>query len=405
MWRAWTAEAAAWDAEQQERKDAAWEACTTPAERATKDLDRFLTHYFLTDGRPDPSKTPEPLALTGFEDRFALHDKARKIPGLETCSGGEGKTRTICIGWGYSVQALALKMNVESRRRKKEQEDALWDAAMEEHRELAAATRKQGGPKVVGLSPEPPNLQKCKGSYIIRCERVAQSYPSRDLFTLDVGFGRGPNPRVLSGALEFSFFQGTMLLALEQDRRRLDQFSGVRKRVRDKFQDADSEEEGSVEEESEEEGSEEEGSEEGHSEDDDSGEEDDEEDDTEGEDCEEVVDKHNHAQPTRKRKAPPHISSPGRPTKKIKSAAQRISILLRGRETGMGEIQPDPEAGYLEFIDELFTHFRGKVDLPYIGRAVEIEGFKIAPRAKQSAEPWDNFSEDAYEHARVARWR
>jgi hypothetical protein len=108
---------------------------------------------------------------------------------------------------------------------------------------------------------------------------------------------------------------------------------------------------------------------------------------------------------TRKRKAPWPVMTNENPKKRTKPAVQRISILLRGRETGMGEIPPEPQAGYLEFVDDLFSHFKGKVDLPYIGSAVEIEGFKIAPRAKRAAEPWENFSEKAYEYARVARWR
>jgi hypothetical protein len=65
--RDWAARAAAWDAEQQRQKDAAWEKCVTPGERAAHDLDRFVAHYFLgADGRPDRSKTREPLALYGI---------------------------------------------------------------------------------------------------------------------------------------------------------------------------------------------------------------------------------------------------------------------------------------------------------------------------------------------------
>ncbi|KAK4234166.1 hypothetical protein C8A03DRAFT_18879 [Achaetomium macrosporum] len=394
--RDWAARAAAWEAEQQEWKDAAWEKCSTPAERATQDLDRFLSYYFLTDGRPDPSKTKEPLALYGFEDRFALHRKAERILGLETVSGGEGEMRTICIGWDRTaVWRLAQQIDSRSWERQKEKERALWDDAMEEHRRLVEETRQQGGPKVVRLSPEPHNLQKCKGSYIIRCERVAEEYPSQSLFTLDVGRGRGPNPRVLDGALGFSFFQGTMLLALEQDREWLDEFVGD---SGSKGEEDDEEEEAPSEDDDHDEPDYQDG-------DTDNDDEVDEESDDGGDEEGDEADERSHVGSTKKRKTAWSGMAHERPKKKAKSAARRLSILLRGRETGMGEILPEPEGGYLEFLDDMFTHFKGKVDLPYVGKAVEIEGFKVALRAKRAAEPWENFSEDAYEYARVARWR
>lgn len=262
---------------------------------------------------------------------------------------------------------------------------------MDEHRQLVETTRRQEGPKVVALSPQTPNLQKCKGSYLIRCEQLAREYSSETFFTLDVGFGRGPNPRVLAGALDLSVFDGTMLLVLEHDRHRLDEFavdnaagSGGDTDDSDESNDDEDNEDRKVDEDEEDE------------EDYEDDESDDNEEDDEGDDG-------NYSRSARKRKTAP-VPSSNPPRKKAKSADRHFSVLLRGRESGTGEIMPDSQAGFLEFSDDLFAHFTGKIDMSYLGKAVKIEGFKVASRAKDRLSH-GRTSQRLHEYARVARWR
>ncbi|KAK1752203.1 hypothetical protein QBC47DRAFT_390000 [Echria macrotheca] len=375
---AWLIKVSDWEAEQQRqqdkerrRKDEAWNNCKTPGARAAHDLDRFMEHYFLTNGEPDPSKTTEAIALHGFSDRATLHERAGRIPGLETVSGGVGyHNRVLCIGWNRSdVFALARSIDAQAREAERKEVDkeveSKWQDAMKDHQALVKATKKDGGPKTVLLSPEPANLQKSKGSYVIQCDQVRDEWDSRHLFTLDISRAGAPRiPKILAGALQLSWFEGTMLVSLEENRGFLDDFVSQAD-DEDKYDDDD---------------------------DDDDDEDDDEDDDKEEEEV----------GSSKKRKAP--TTKPrGRP-KKQKLSGQRFAIAMRGRDTGTGEIQTGPYLGYLEFTDKFFTHFKGKVDLPAVSGDVEFEGFKVSAVANQRAEPWENFSPAAYEYANKARW-
>lgn len=357
--RSWDQAVADWETRKKTQADEAWAKCSTPAEQAEQDLNRFVAHYFLTDGAPDPAKTPEPMALYGFGNRSQLHAAAERIRGLETTSGGEGDTRTICIGWDRSaVWRLAGEVGSESRRRETSKADEKWAARMKDHERLVQQVRNAGPyvhPKNV---IEPPALRKSRGSYIIRCEQVAGEWPSPLPFTLDVM--SGPAFFVAAGHLDLGFFEGTMLFSLDDDR------------LENYITGEDSEDE---------------------------------------DDSEEVDDDFDQDVGSKRKSAPSKAKSApakrprGRPPKKGKTPAHRVFIRLRGRETGEGEIQPDPRDGYLDFSDEYFTKFSGQVDLPYLSGTVKLEGFKVSTSAQRRYSPWSSFSEAAYERARVSRWR
>jgi len=203
------------------------------------------------------------------------------------------------------------------------------------------------------FSPEPQDLQKIKGSYVIHCDRVQKQWPSRHLFTLDIGRTGAPRqPKIVAGVLKLSYFEGTMLVALEEHKNELDEFAPPG---------------------------------DGH-------------DEEEGEDVEDE----DEAGHSRKRKTP--VTKARGRAKKARPSPRRFSIIFRGRETGTGKINTAIIVGYLEFADKFYTHFKGKVDLPYMHKGVDIGGFKVAADAKRGAEPWDGFSEAAYSHAANSRW-
>lgn len=351
--KAWDQAVDNWNTEMKAKRDTAWSKCSSPAEQAEQDLQRFMGHYFLTNGVPDPAKCPKPMALYGFDCRSQLHQAAERVPGLETCSGGDGDMRTICIGWDRAaVWNLAREVGLESRRRKAKTADQLWSTAMEDHERLVQQVQNEG-PHVNPKSIEPPGLQKSRGSYVIRCKEVAGEWPSPSLFTLDVD--RGVGPFIAAGHLDLGYFQGTMLIALNETT--IETYI-----LEDESQESDAEEE---------------------------------------------VELHaNEGLGSRRKKAQSTQNKTpyGRPPKKNRPPAHRLFIRLRGRETGEGEIQSNPRSGYLEFSDEQFTKFAGEIDLPYLSGSAKLEGFKISTSAKRRYDSWDSYSEAAHEKARVTRW-
>jgi hypothetical protein len=65
-------------------KEEAWQNCTTPVERALQDPERFVNFHFLTNGRPDRTKTTEPFALYGYgsSNHYKILNRAEHITGL-----------------------------------------------------------------------------------------------------------------------------------------------------------------------------------------------------------------------------------------------------------------------------------------------------------------------------------
>ncbi|ETS79927.1 hypothetical protein PFICI_07456 [Pestalotiopsis fici W106-1] len=465
--KAWDQEVEDWEAEQESKENQAWFKYSNPAERAKQDLHRFMEHYFLTNGRPDESKTPEPMALYGYDDRHLLRAAAERVPGLETWSGGTGSMRTICIGWNRSaVISLARHVDRQSSRQEAERSDNLWLTAMKDHDRLVQQVRKEG-PRVQTRSIEPPTLQKCRGSYVIRCEEVSGQWPSMAPFTLDVS--RGVAPSISAGRLDMGYFDGTMLIALSNDRledyiqaqdesdtedddsdghrysdsgsdSHIDGDSNHRRSDSDSHSDAassdshgrrdnnnnnshrdsdsDSRSDSNRQSYSSDSDSQNDSNRrsysDSHSDDDDERRTEDydrySDSDSDDDHKEEETKSYNRLGSKRKRgptRAEPTHSKRhrGRSPKETKAPAHRVFIRLRGRETGEGEIQPDPVSGHLDFSDENFTRFVGMIDLPLLCGSVKLEGFKVSATARHRYEPWSTFSEAAYEDARVARWR
>lgn len=351
----WRSELDEWMAAESQKEEERWAACSTPGEQASENIDKFISLYFLNDqGEPDSTKVAEPMALHGFANRAQLREKADSITGLETRSGGEGSSRTICIGWDReAVRNLASRLDYEARLEQEKEKGEKLDRAMKEHNRLAELVNRNG-PNVNPKSMQPARMQKCKGSYLIECEAAARKWRSRHLLTLDVA--NGPDavktgPFITMGWLSMNSFEGTMLLSLDQERLVTYVQSS---------EDEVSEDSGDSE--------------------------------VSEDETREATTKNNVTQ-GKKRKAPSNSAERGPPAKKgRKDPPRRIHLRLRGRETGEGTILHEPRAGYIEFTDDCFTHFKGVVDLPYLGPEVAFEGFKVSHVARKQPEPWNNFS-------------
>ncbi|KAK8189227.1 hypothetical protein IWZ00DRAFT_509745 [Phyllosticta capitalensis] len=221
-YRKWKGEDSDWGKRKKQEADEAFLRCETPGEKATHDLERFINYFFLTDGKPDKSKTPKPLALYGFRNRWPLHDKAGRIPGLETRSGGrDEKDRVLCIGWDRdAVWRLAGEIDEKASEAQAKIEEAEWEEVMEAHREyVAEAGRGKKGKKgsAANKKSTPFKLDSCVGAYAVKCDEVAGgwSHINGNDFILDIDTDRDG---ILIAAFDFGIFEGTMLLSLSEDK-------------------------------------------------------------------------------------------------------------------------------------------------------------------------------------------
>ncbi|KAF3016405.1 hypothetical protein E8E14_001747 [Neopestalotiopsis sp. 37M] len=272
--------------------------------------------------------------------------------------------------WDRAVDDWTIRM--DSSHREASKTDRSWSAAMRDHDRLVQQVQRDG-PRVHRNSIEPITLQKCRGSYVIRCHQVSKEWPSMALFTLDVS--RGVAPTISAGNLDLGYFEGTMLIALSEDT--LEDYMKDQSESESDTEENDDESDRS----------------------------------SDSDDHDEEEPQSYRGLGSKRKQFPTKAESSNikrqcdRPIKTARTSVRRVFVRLRGRETGEGEIQPDPVSGYLDFSNEDFTKFVGMIDLPYLSGSVKLEGFKVSTTAKRQYESWSSFSEAEYERARVARWR
>ncbi|KAF5009870.1 hypothetical protein FDECE_3943 [Fusarium decemcellulare] len=346
----WAIDVQEWEAAKQEALNK-----KSPGEKANMDINWFMDYYFLTDGKPDRRKTPEPLALYGYSDIgrniCAVVDK---VPSLAWAKGGTKFKTTICIGWDYkAVQTLASKVTAEAWDAKREQEQLNWQDAMEDHHWYLATRTGTERPQTSF------DLGQCRGSYAVKSDTLSRAWEEfneecfsaapRPPFTLDIRDSKVTG--ILLAAVKFATFTGAMILS--DSKRKLRNFLRARHES-DGYSDFDYDgEEGSGYEEDEEDDESDEIDDDGdHEEDDDRVETDHDDDD---EDWESV--------PPRKRQK---ITQP---------ASRRVFFRIRGWESG--EYYSDPSPGYLDFSNDGYASFCGQCDLPTESK-VDLKGYKVS---------------------------
>ncbi|SPN98448.1 uncharacterized protein DNG_01492 [Cephalotrichum gorgonifer] len=347
----------AWDAEQKAIEDVAWSKRETPTERAEMDPERFISYYFLgDDGKPDPSKTKEPIALSVTEPYsplgWELSREVTKIPGLHHRRGGSylDYPATIYVGWDKDeVDGLAQKATEEADRQRKAELEGRWEATSEKHLQLIEKV-KRDGLFVDPTSKVHVDPHKFVGSYVVRCKEIEKQWPPTENLTLDVILGSRNN--ILEAAMNLSMLEGTMLLALSEST--LDAVAPSEE-YPEYSEDDDDDEAGDGEQET-------------------------------------------GSISSRKRGAPATDTTSGPPSKKAKADVPEGRVFLRvtGRETGEGEVFSFPERGHLDFTDDTYTTFTGEVNLPHVGDKIPIEGRKVDAAPKRQPEPWITFSGGRY---------
>ncbi|KAF4955686.1 hypothetical protein FGADI_4379 [Fusarium gaditjirri] len=363
LYKKWEKDVREWDINDRQRRLVEFDSCETPGQKASYDLHLFLSHYFTTDGQPDQRKTPEPLSLEGFCQRYQLEEMVRRIPGLCTAAGGSGNHKTICIGWNKSAVAL-LAADITSRALDAEKHEAemRWEKAMDQHRQFVS-TLKTPAPSQDRKGKKVFDLELCQGSYVIKCDPVTSGwqYLNSHILTMNIFAGK---KSTLRATYDFGIIEGTMHLSNEDD---------FLVDLTDDRDDDDSQTDDIAESEDESE----------------------EKEITNGR-------KRSLAQDLKnKRKSRPHKKRRLAP-----SLSRRVFYRLRGQETGEGQVLPDPEPGQIDFLDDNCTKFSGLAyRFPYVGSNVEFSGYKISNTPKGFEKSWDDYSEGAYDRARMGRWR
>jgi hypothetical protein len=333
-----------------------------PTAEANFDLDRFLAKYFLDglNGKPAPHKTPDPITLFPFfEHRDQLGAAVMLIPGLYVNdTNGEYRMKTI-IGWDIDKirsRVRHIEEEVAKERAKKAAEaraerEREWQQTLQRHHEYVRRHR---------VPDSPLKLDDLTGSYIVRCDKIAEGYTPKKVMTLDIVKPR--NSLSTEAAFYFGIVEGTMLLAMSEDSLEM-----LRQDV-----EVDSDE------------------------------------DT-NQDSDDLRTGVHGNSGSRKRMAKGTCAAPGSTKRKLGATlkANRIYLQWAGRETGEGEIQLDTNnehTGYLDF-DESKLSAQAVFSYPTtLSRDVQFSIFKVADQPLKVPEPWSRFSEKQYNYESTARW-
>lgn len=353
--------------ELREQMHTEWLNKLTP-EQLSSYPDWVMERYFLSSGRLDHTKTTTvvgiPLPRESSYRVSQIHEAASKVTGLYQATSLGPKTQTIFMGWdsvavGRAAKSHAAKETKELHVAEKEQEDE----RTEMHTDYLNTLKRKKGPRT--CSPV--------GSYIIDCKQIEGEWPDRaGNLSLDIRQTKEPN--VFEASFDFGVLEGVMIISAEKNA--LEQYCSQldREAQSDGDEGADWSEE-------------------------------------EDEDREKIeVDDEvaNNRKPTAgsKRRAealPGHGPPPKKP--KARAAQPRTYLLkLKCRETGESVIQSTEERGTIKFKDEKLASFIGNANLPCVGQGVPFTARKISDTPACPGNSWADYSERAYEYARVRRW-
>ncbi|KAH0548642.1 hypothetical protein GP486_007814 [Trichoglossum hirsutum] len=328
-----------------------------PTSEANFDVDRFLAKYFLDglNGKPARRKTPNPITLHSFSgNRDGLRAAVELIPGLHIGEAYGSHEISTIIGWdNKKVQSRVRRVKEEIKEKVRSEREQQWQQTLQPHREYVTRHR---------TSTRPLCLSDITGSYIVRCDKLAEEYTPDAEMTLDIV--KPDNPLGTKAAFFFGAAQGTMLLATSEGSLQV-----FRQQVEAEDRDQDS---------------------------DDSS-----------------MGDHDDSPPTKGKaketRAPPSGSikrGTTRTTTTTTPKANRIHLQSAGRETGEDEIQLDPDnkhTGYLDF-DKSKLSAKGVFSFSMFGEDIPFSIFKIADEPSNEPEPWSCFSENQYDYESKARW-
>ncbi|KAH8658421.1 hypothetical protein BX600DRAFT_439584 [Xylariales sp. PMI_506] len=289
---------------------------------------------------------------------------ASGVEGLHQKTSSGVTTQTIFMGWDAAAVEKAAKAHPakeakELRAAQKKRQDARVD---QHKRYLNSLKPKKGSAK------GKPKIRLPVGSYIVDCQEIEQQWPDEaDNMTLKI------HETNVSGIFKVNFhfrvLEGVIMISTGKDA--LVQYCSQLDQQAEAQEDSWDEKEAN--------------------EDDDS--------DSDSRDRKPEVGS------KRKRKSPQRR---GRPAKKANIGASRsltYQLRLKCREAGEGVIYSDIEEGTIKFKDQDLASFVGKANLPCVGSNVPFTARKISDDPGHEGDSWADYSEEAYEYARVNRWK
>ncbi|KAB5539295.1 hypothetical protein GE09DRAFT_1248287 [Coniochaeta sp. 2T2.1] len=344
-------------------ENATWDGLRdNPGQRANVNIARFFKEYFLTDGRLDPSKTPQALRLDDVTNGKGKEVVSRaKALGLSYYITPQYAHSIICLGFDMSgVKELSDQIcedvNKKAERIWAKGQKALWQQDVQEHLILAGQLCQQ---KVDEFGDSYPTwkLRHCSGLYAIRSDKIIAQYPQhlRNSMRISAKLVRTPqNGLALVASYDFGVCSGTMYLA--ESAETLNWLTGGG----DRDMDADSDEEPSPA-------------------------------NTSRKRRNPITGQHS-AHKRRRQSSGPVESTQDKPS-------LTLLVTFRGRKTvgGDHDIFHIPKNGKIDFYDDYHCRMKGNIDLPGLGY-VSFEGWKTQRGVKGMYEPrpWGAFSGAAY---------
>ena len=328
----------------------------------------IMEKYFVDgSGNPDSTKTTEVVGIP--YPRYSnyrtgqLLKAASRVRGLHEATGF-GSTQTIYLGWNeHTVKKAAKNHATKEARADRAKADAREEERASKHElYLTNAQKPKFGPSAT--SPI--------GQYIVDCEEIERNWDElTDNMTLDIR--ATPTAGIYQVNFNFGIIEGVMMLS--SDEGILDEFC-AQQEDDDDF---------------------------------DSDDEDEDEDEDEDGSQDESADEKAAVGSKRKAAVTKGKAISGRSSKKAKAAGagkpRKYFLRLRSRDTGTGEINPMAEEGTIKFNGPNLSSFTGEASLSGIGQRVVFTARKISAVPPSSWDSWGNYSEAAYERARVGRWR
>ncbi|GKZ26052.1 hypothetical protein AbraIFM66951_005078 [Aspergillus brasiliensis] len=319
---------------------------TCDVEALSSNPDWVIEKYFIRAGEQDSDHTRTntvvrvPFPRSSEYRSGRLREAADQVAGLHHETGVGPETQTIFLGW----DAAAVRKAAKAHANKETSDIQAREQEREDERAQMHADYLGALKRMKGAAAR--KARSPVGSYIVDCEEIEYQWPSlANDMTLDI-----------QDAEQNGTFHATFNLGV---------VTGVM--IISEGDMTDSEEEG---------------------------------------DCG-VEDEDDDERPATRAKRKPIAPTRGKPSKKAKAGKNQsytYQLKLRCRETGEGQIFPDPEYGTIRFEDGKFAVFAAEAEFPCVGSGITFTARKVSEISCPSGEEWEEFSEEAYEYARVRRW-
>ncbi|KAK0704310.1 hypothetical protein B0H67DRAFT_557148 [Lasiosphaeris hirsuta] len=362
-----------------------WLDQMTPEDLASHPAYVMEKYFVDAAGAPDRTRTKAvvaiPYRLHSSHDPGQLREAADAVRGLHhatattTGSGTGTGAEIVFLGWTKTAVSKAVKAHAaqEAKQAKPARQAKAKPAKQAKAKAKAEAAEAAAEYEDDSEGGElPPSF--LNGQYAVTCGEVEEEWPDMaENMTLSIGGTSRHN--LLRAAFDFGVVQGVMMLSFDEGL-----LDTLCKRDRDLSSD------------------------EGDYDDDDDGDDDDDDDDRDSGQHSATTGAKRKTTARSKGKRPP-------PAKKAKAVAgggwkssSRFFVRLKSMESETGEIHPTPTKGVIRVVDKGINQLAGTVNITGIGGDIKFTARRVRGPPRGLHDKWENYSQAAYEKARVDRW-